>query len=86
MNFLDTICQSILTWAMSNSTFAATFFMIIGVLRFVFKPLVTIITNYVKFTPNIIDDQLWSKITSSKGWIGFCFLVDWLLSIKLPKK
>jgi len=86
MNFFDYVVQLILTWAMANQDFAILFLSVIGFFRVFFKPLTSLITTYIKFTPNVVDDEIWGRITESTSYKMFVYFIDWLLSIKLPKK
>jgi hypothetical protein len=86
MNFFDYITQLALAWAMDYQNFAITFLAIVGFFRMFFKPLTSLITTYIKFTPNVVDDEIWGQITNSTTYKMFVYFIDWLLSIKLPKK
>ena len=59
---------------------------ILGCFRLFFKPLMTIIQNAVSLTPSSKDDELLAKIMDHKAYKAFAFFVDWIASVKLPKK
>lgn len=59
---------------------------IIGMLRLVVKPVMTIIQKIVKETPSKKDDAWLEKLLKSKGYRIFRFILDLVASIKLPKK
>jgi hypothetical protein len=59
---------------------------IVGSLRIAIKPIVSLVTAVVLITPSKKDDLLPAKILESKGYKTFVFIVDYLASIKLPKK
>ncbi len=62
---------------------AAQVVSIVGSLRLVFKPLMTLLDVYVKATPSKEDDNLVSEI-EKKGWYKTLrFVLDWIASIKL---
>lgn len=64
----------------------ASVFIVIGILRAVFKPLMTLLEKYVEATPNESDNELLQKILSSKVYAAIQYLLDYTASIKLPKK
>ena len=79
---LDTIVQFFL------STFGTKFVAIllfIGTFRTIFKPLCALVLSVVAATPTKKDDELVDKIATNKWYKVLVWLVDYLLSIKLPK-
>lgn len=62
------------------------FILAVGAARLVMKPLMLAVQEFVKATPTIDDDSWLEKMMSSKGYKTFSIVVDYLLSIKLPKK
>jgi hypothetical protein len=44
------------------------------------------IQTYVKWTPYDSDDKWLQNLENSKGYKFALYLVDWLLSVKGPKK
>lgn len=62
-----------------------TFFLVLGVLRSINKPLFALIHAYVEATPNKEDDQKLEKIESSKAYKALCFVLDYLASVKMKK-
>ena len=55
-------------------------------MRMVIKPAMTILQAVVKFTPYDSDDKWLADLEVSKGYKLFTYLLDWLLSIKMPEK
>lgn len=60
--------------------------LVVGVLRVVVKPVMAIAQSVVSLTPSQKDDELVQKILDSKVYKALVFTLDWLASIKLPKK
>ena len=58
--------------------------MIIGGLRIVVKPLMTILKELALYTPSKKDDELIGKAESSMVYKGIVYIVDWFASVKLP--
>jgi hypothetical protein len=63
----------------------ATFFMVVGVIRIVVKPLMALIKSVVEATPSKADDELVAKVEQNAIYKGFVFVIDWLFSIKPVK-
>lgn len=61
-----------------------TVFLVIGVLRAIFKPFFAFLHVFVAATPSQKDDELLNKAEGSKVYKAFAFVVDYLASIKLP--
>jgi len=59
---------------------------VIGSLRVIVKPLVALIRAIVKETPSPKDDAWLAKVMASKVYKTVLFCLDWVASIKLPKK
>jgi hypothetical protein len=57
---------------------------VIGVLRAVFKPLMTVIDVYVQSTPSTEDDSKWAAIKATKWYKWAAWVIDYFMSIKLP--
>jgi hypothetical protein len=64
---------------------ASAVFVVIGVLRAVFKPVFMLAQAYVDATPSKNDDAILGKVRESKIVKGLEFVLDYLASIKLPK-
>lgn len=58
---------------------------VLGVFRMVFKPIVTAVQAYVDATPSKIDDEKFEEIKKSSAYKSVSWLVDYLMSIKLPQ-
>jgi len=64
-----------------------TILLLMGMVRVVNKPLFAILHYLVLVTPWKQDDVYLDKVESSKAYKAFCFVLDWVTSIKLnPKK
>lgn len=62
----------------------ASIFMIIGVLRSIFKPLMTLLHSYVDATPSEKDNASLEKLKASKVFAALVWFIDYSSSIKLP--
>jgi len=60
--------------------------MVIGFLRLAVKPLMTILQAFVKLTPYDSDDQWLKSFEQSKSYKLIVYMMDWVLSVKLPEK
>jgi hypothetical protein len=60
-------------------------FLVMGVLRSIFKPLMTFLHAYVLATPSEKDNKKLAKLESSKVYKAIVFLVDYFSSVKLKK-
>ena len=58
---------------------------IIGTLRLLIKPAMSLIEAVVLITPSKKDDKLPEEIRQSKAYKIVVFVLDWMASIKLPK-
>ena len=63
----------------------AQILMIMGLARLCMKPLMTSLGEIVKITPSEKDDAFLNKVLASQWYKGICFVLDFVLSIKLPK-
>ena len=57
-----------------------------GAARLVFKPLTLLVDAFVKITPKKTDDAWWLKVQESKWFKLVSPVLDYVLSLKLPKK
>lgn len=83
--FLNTVGTWVLSFISSNPTFASVI-MVIGFLRLAIKPVMTLLQTYVKLTPYDNDDRWLAGVEQSKGYKLVVYLMDWILSVKLPEK
>lgn len=60
--------------------------MVVGALRLLFKPLMSLALAYVQMTPNVEDDSKLAKIMDSQVYKILAYVLDWSASIKLPNK
>ena len=61
-------------------------FTVMGALRMAMKPIMSMIQIYVDATPSKEDDGLVEKIKGHKAYKMIAYILDWLASVKLPKK
>ena len=61
-----------------------TICIVVGIFRLVFKPLMAIIKAVVVYTPTSSDDIVMAKIEEHKAYKAVLWVIDYLLSIKLP--
>jgi len=59
---------------------------VVGILRLIMKPLFSFFREFVLATPSDRDDAFLNKVEGSKIYSFIVFLVDYISSIKLPKK
>lgn len=69
-----------------NYGLAVQIISVVGSLRLFIKPIMSIIEAYVLITPNKEDDLLPAKIKENKIYKMLVYSLDWLASLKLPKK
>lgn len=77
---------SIATSLFSSHPAFASLLMVVGILRVVMKPLMMFIETLVIATPTKLDDGVYKSMVESELYKAFVFVIDWLASIKLPKK
>jgi len=63
---------------------AATVLMIVGILRLIVKPVITIVEVVVSATPSKSDDEAFAKIQQGPVMKWVLYALDWLASIKAP--
>lgn len=68
-----------------NYSVAIQIVSIIGTLRLLVKPLMTILEVVVKLTPSKADDALPEKVKNHKVYKAIAYGLDWFASIKLKK-
>jgi hypothetical protein len=83
--FMEVVVKWVMGYAAQYPMFA-TVMLGIGFLRLCIKPLMTMAQAFVKMTPYDSDDAWLASFEQSKGYKAFVFLLDWLLSIKMPEK
>lgn len=76
--------EFLLTFIQKYPIFSQIIF-VIGALRIIFKPLMSIIQNYVDYTPSPKDNEFLKKIMDSFLYQKFVWFIDYIGSIKLPK-
>jgi len=83
--FLNTVGTWLLNMLSGNPA-VASIIVVVGTLRLAVKPLMTLLQLYVKLTPYDNDDKWLASLEMSKGYKLFLYLMDWLLSVKMPEK
>jgi hypothetical protein len=78
--------EALLVELISKYPTLAMIFMVVGVLRAIFKPLMTLLHSYVEATPSTKDNEVLAKVKESKVYSAVVWLLDYTASIKLPKK
>ena len=63
--------------------FTVIFF--IGTARFFMKPIMSAISAYIESTPTKSDDAFLAKLKDSVIYKIVIYILDWCLSVKLPK-
>jgi hypothetical protein len=74
--------ELITAFLLANPT-AASIFIIMGVSRAVFKPLMSVLHAYADATESKEDNQLLSKFESSPAYKTIVYVLDWTTSIKI---
>ena len=59
------------------------FVLLMGTLRFIFKPLVTFVDRFVHYTPWKSDDAKWQAVKGTRGYSILAFLIDYFASVKI---
>lgn len=63
----------------------ASIVFVIGAVRIVMKPLMTLLETVVNLTPTPADNSFLKAVLASKVYKAIVFALDLLLSVKLPK-
>lgn len=74
--------DSIILHYMAQYPLLGKIVLILGSLRFIFKPINSLVWYIVNLTPGEEDDLVYSKVRSSKAFAIFAFLLDFTASIK----
>lgn len=74
-----------ITWLLQQYPWLQQLVAAIVVCRIVFKPLFKILEKWVELTIEEDDNKKLHKIMKSKGYKMAAFIVDMLVSVKLPK-
>lgn len=61
----------------------ATVLVIIGALRVVAKPLMSLAHAWAAATASTRDDAIVERVEASWAWRAFCWLLDWTASVKI---
>ncbi len=78
--------MSLLSWGMSKSPMFVSVFAVMGLARSINKILMPFLSQLVDLTETKKDNELLAKMLDSKAYKAISFLLDYSLSIKLPKK
>ncbi len=62
----------------------AVLFIVVGVLRMVFKPLFSFLRMVADATPTVSDNLLLDKVQASKVYTAIAWFIDYISSVKLP--
>lgn len=82
---LNTVGGWVLAYVSKYPEFASVL-LVVGFLRLAIKPIMTLLQAYVDMTP-YDSDNLWLKnLEQSRGYKFFVYVLDWLLSVKMPEK
>jgi len=60
--------------------------MVMGSIRIVMKPVMVCLKAIAAATETKKDDELIEQVEASKAYKTISFLLDWVLSVKLPEK
>lgn len=78
--------QEILGNLIASHPGLVAFVLAVGALRLLMKPMMEGLKKFTEATPWPQDDELLARVLNSKAWGVFAFVLDWIGSIKLPKK
>lgn len=59
---------------------------VVGVMRLMFKPIMTVVQTIINLTPSVSDDAFLAKVMDNWFYKAAVYIVDWTASIKLPKR
>lgn len=68
----------------SKFPWVAVVLLVVGIFRLVFKPIMAIVESIVLYTPTPNDDVALAKFEASGFYKALLWVVNYLLSIKLP--
>jgi hypothetical protein len=68
----------------TNHSWVLTILSVVGIMRVIFKPLISFLEAAVKATPTSADDAFLAKCEGSVAYRWFAWGLDWLGSIKHP--
>jgi hypothetical protein len=74
---------SLITDLIASCSGVTSFLSIVGFLRLVNKPLFALLHSYVKSTSSEDDDKKLEGFMNSSQYKLFCFVLDWVTSVKL---
>ena len=77
--------ESVIIGLVAKYPVIATILLVLGVARAIVKPIMSVLQAYVLATPSVKDDETVKKIESSKVYLAIVWLLDYTLSLKLPK-
>jgi hypothetical protein len=78
----ETIVQLILAFAMKYPITMAIL-AVMGTLRAIFKPIMSVAHAYVESTSSLNDDEVLKKIEGHKAFKAFAWFIDYIASIKI---
>ena len=78
--------EELILWVALKYPKVGTALLIIGALRTINKPLGALIKAFIAWTPTKYDDDLLNHVERSRTYRIAVFVLNWLASIKLPKK
>ena len=79
----SSIISSFITSTAATHPWLVTIASIMGLLRMLFKPIVSAFESYVKSTPSVEDDALVQRVEASGPFKAFAWCLDWFGSIKV---
>jgi len=64
----------------------SSIFMVMGILRAVFKPIFSLARTVVAATPSVKDDAVLDRVEGSKAYKAVLYVLDYIASIKIGAK
>jgi len=86
MEAIFSFLKSIIESSGMQNELVVQILMIIGMMRVVFKPLMSLVQAIVSITPSLSDDSFLAKMMENKIYKIIAYFLDWAASIKLPQK
>lgn len=78
--------DAIIIFLLDKAPWLLQVIVILGGLRLVIKPIMTAIDSYVQSTKSLDDDKALEGFKAGKFYTTLVFVLDYVASIKLPKK
>lgn len=85
MDQLLELLPGFLSGLIGKAPWLGSILLVIGGLRVILKPIMSVLLAYVQYTPSQDDDSKLSAFMDGKLYKTLSYALDWLASIKLPQ-